>query len=260
MNRHLHSASFIALLATSTLAQAWQIEASGSYTDFDGADDAQLGVLGSYHFKPVNDVDKARAESAFLARSSQLFAGYTTFDEADADGLGVGGELFFEDLYARGSLTQIDVGIDDGTAIDLRVGFLPRDGVLLSLGYNDIGLDIVDVSMLSLNAKWVQPLDQGMAYNAEASIAKVDGFGDPITYMLGGDLYLNQDLSVGLAYRDSDADNANEEWELRARLFVVPTLSLALAYAMQDGGSAMGAATGIGGAGDRITVSLAGRF
>lgn len=260
MKTLIRHAGAVSLIAASSLAQAWQIEATGSYTDFDAADDSQLGLLASYHFNPVDDAGKPRAESAFLARSSNLFAGYTTFDEADADGIGVGGELFIDQFYARGSVTQIDVGIDDGSAIDVRAGFLPSDGLLLSLGYNDISMDVLDISMISFNAKWVQKIDGGMAYNAEASIAQVDGAGDPITYMLAADLYINQDLSLGLAYRDSDADNSNEDIELRARMFVIPTLSLALAYVMQDGGSSMGAATGFGGAGDRISLSLAGRF
>ncbi len=260
MKTLIRHAGAVSLIAASSLAQAWQIEATGSYTDFDAADDSQLGLLASYHFNPVDDAGRPRAESAFLARSSNLFAGYTTFDEADADGIGVGGELFIDQFYARGSVTQIDVGIDDGSAIDVRAGFLPSDGLLLSLGYNDISMDVLDISMISFNAKWVQKIDGGMAYNAEASIAQVDGAGDPITYMLAADLYINQDLSLGLAYRDSDADNSNEDIELRARMFVIPTLSVSLAYVMQDGGSSMGAATGFGGAGDRISLSLAGRF
>ncbi len=231
---------------TCASASAYQVEATGSYTDLDDQDDSVLGVQAEYHFQSVDDEGVPRAEAGFLRRSSNIGIGYATADEADVDALSVGGEFFVEDFYAAASFTNIDAGGADGDDIHLELGFLPMDGVLLSASYDDQE-SLGDISTISLNAKMVRPLSGESAFNGEASIGQADDVNDTVLYMVRGDFYLNNDLSLGVSYADTDQSNSNEDIGLHARMFVIPTLSVQIDYQMQDFN-------------DRIVLGLTGRF
>lgn len=226
-------------------AGAYQVEATGAYFDFDDANDSALGVMAEYHFAPVDDNGVPRAEAGFLRRSSNIGAFYSTFDEADVDIIGFGGEFYIQDFYASAGLTRTDFAGAESDDLLVEVGLLPMDGVLLSVSYVDE--DLANLSTISLNGKMVRPLSGESAVNVEASVGQTDDVDDTISYMLRGDFYVNNDLSLGLSYADTDADASEEDIGLHARMFVIPTLSLQIDYQMQEFN-------------DRFVLGVTGRF
>lgn len=233
MNKRFATLGLLAgLSALSTGALAYQFEASGFYFDFDDLDDSALAVEGAYFFAPVDDEGIPRAEAAFLGQASNIGLGFATVDEADEDILFLGGELYIQQFYAAAGLTRIEVGNTESDDLSLEVGFVPAKGLRLTAGYDND--DLLDLSRISLNAKMVRPLSGQQAFNAEFTVGKTDDNEDTIDYGLVGDFFINHDLSFGLGYSDTDADNSNEAITLRARWFLIPTLSLQLQYNAQD--------------------------
>lgn len=238
-------AASAAAMAVSGSALAYQFEGTGTYTDFDDLDDSSLAVQGIYYFAPIDDNGVPRAEAAFLRRASNIGLAYSTFDEADIDAIGIGGEAYIQDFYAAAALVRTEFGSVESDDIMLEVGFLPMDGVRFTLGYEDF--DVFDSSRLSLNGKFVRPLAGDQAFNAEVSIGQTDDADDTIDYSLLADYFVNSNLSFGLGYEDTDADNSNEAITLRARMFFIPTLSVQVEYNSQDFN-------------DFITLGVTGRF
>ncbi len=239
----------LATILLSSGAVAYQFEGNGTYTDFDGLDDSALGVSGQYYFNNVDDSGVPRAEAAFLGRASNVGLAYFTFDEADADSIAVGGEVYIQNFYGSAILSQSSFGSIDSDNINLEVGFLPMDGLRLTVGYEDENsdFDAFDLTTISLNGKYVMPLAGNTAFNGEASIAQSDDADDTITYMASGDFFINQNLSFGAGYEDTDQSGSSEIIALRARMFVIPNLSVQVEYNMQDDN-------------DSIELGLTGRF
>lgn len=256
MKRALLSSAFgmVAGMAMTANVSAYQIEAGGVYIDYDDLDDSALGLSGTYYFAPVDDSGIPRAEADFLRRASSVTAAYLTLDDADADVLAAGVEAYMESFYFSANFSRADFGSNNENGFGAELGFLPAEGVRLSVSYT--GEDYVDyldpslalgVSSIGLKGKMVRPLNGSQAFNIEGGIAQIDDFDDTIVYQLGGDFYVNHDLSFGLRYTDSDQSNSNEDITLRARMFFIPTVSARIEYSMQDFN-------------DRILLGISGRF
>ncbi|MGJ8670678.1 MAG: putative porin [Oceanococcus sp.] len=224
---------------------AYQFEGTGTYTDFDDQNDSSLGVSAEFHFANVDDSGVPRAEAAFLRRSSNVKASFSTRDKVDSDAIGLSAEAYINSLYLRAGLTRTEAGSTESDDPFVEVGFLPAQGLRLSLQYEDF--DLADQSRVSVNAKMVRPLSGAQAMNLTARVSQRDDANDTVTYRVGGDYYVNHDLSFGLNYADTDAKNSREVVTLRARMFFIPTLSAQVAYSMQD-------------LNDRITLGVTGRF
>lgn len=237
--------SGVAALLLSSGAAAYQFEGSGSYTDFDELDDSRLGVRGLYYFNNVEDSGVPRAEAAFLRRASSVGLSYATFDEADADGIAIGGEAYIQDFYGSAVLSRTESGPVESDDLKLEVGYLPMDGLRLTLGYEDF--DLLGLTTISLNGKYVVPLGGETALNSEVSIGQTDDVDDTISYSFLADYFLNPNLSLGAGYADTDQSGSAEDITLRARMFVIPTLSVQIQYNMQDFN-------------DRIELGVTGRF
>ncbi len=235
----------VAGLVIATSASAYQFEASGVYIDFDDLNDSSLGVAGQYHFSNVDDSGIPRAEASYLRRSSNIGAFFATTDESDQDILGVRGEAYIQNFYAAAGLTRTEFGNTESDDLDVEVGFMPADGLRFTVGFED--QDLVNLSTITANAKMVRALGGPQALNLEATLGQTDDANDTISYQVGGDFYLNHDLSFGLSYEDTDQSNSNEDIEVRARMFFIPNLSGAVIYNMQDFN-------------DRIALVVTGRF
>ncbi|MEN8720234.1 MAG: putative porin [Oceanococcaceae bacterium] len=225
-------AASAAAIAVSGSALAYQFEGTGTYIDLDDANDSILAVEGVYFFAPIDDNGVPRAEADFLRRGSNVRAFYATADEADVDTLGIGGEAYIQDFYAAAALTRTETGPVESDDLSLEVGFLPMDGVRFTLGYTD--LDLADANRISVNGKFVRPLAGDQAFNAEVTIGQTDFVEDIIDYGVLADYFVNSNLSFGLGYADTDADNSNETLTLRARMFFIPTLSAQIEYNSED--------------------------
>ena len=198
-----------------------------------------------YYFANVDDSDIPRAEAAFLRRASNVGIAYATFDEADVDALALGGEAYIQNFSGALALTRTEYGSQESDDLSLEAGFLPMEGLRLTVGYADE--DLFDLTTISLNGKFVQALAGDTAFNAEVTIAQTDDADDTISYGIAGDYFFNHNLSAGISYADSDQSGSNEDIGLRAEMFIIPTLSVQVQYNMQDFN-------------DRIALGVTGRF
>lgn len=247
MKKTLLAASIAALaFSPAAMAQNYQMEGGAHYMYSDFADGMMetdhFGFDFKYHFDVVSTAGHPLAEAAFLERSNNIFAGYR-YSDSDID-LGLnkvsgknhlfnfGGEAFIEDFYVSANIglnqMKIEGEKDDTTDVGLRVGYLPMDGFLVTLGYDKD--DSSDIDIVSLGAKIVTPLEGEMAVNIEAEIGVADDDDDTVVYEIGGDLYFNHAMSAGLKLGGIDASGAKTEIELRGRYFVTPLVSVNAFY------------------------------
>ncbi len=215
-------------------AQDYQMEGGLQYAhvDADGSTDSIYGADFTFHLKQVSTSGRPLAEAAFLGRSSNLGLSYATVDKADVDALNGSGEFYFGDFYGAVDVTQASIGSDDSTDFAIRAGFLPMDGLLLTVGYEDY--DLADLTAISLGAKYVVLLNDGMALNLEGDVKQYDDQDDTIEYTLLADYYLNNALSFGVRFNDSDASGSDATVGVGAKYFFTPVISGEIEYANQD--------------------------
>ena len=150
-------------------------------------------------------------------------------DEADVDGFGLGGEFWFDDIYAAASLSDVD-GEQDFSA---RVGYMFSDNFLLNGGLAD-GDSYADPSVL-VGAKYVAKLGENFV-NLEADL----DLNDDNTLMLVGDYFFTNEFSAGVRVTESDADGADTVFGVGARYFFTPVISGEVEYKTADSEDAYG--------------------
>lgn len=188
--------------------------------------------------------------------------------------IGLNGEFYIPNtqFYISGSLHRTDIeaiaksynesykfASDDGNGYSAEVGFLPTPGMLLAVGVADLsksfdpiqaaqygfittysnavaitGEDDEDTA-ITLRAKYVSPI-AGYYTNFEAQ----SYIGDETTYRLAADLYLDPTLSVGIAFADSTAEDADTIFSIRAQKFFTPTFAVGVGYTGIDGANSYG--------------------
>jgi len=255
-----------ALAATPALvsAQDYQVEGNINYSNVDpdvsGADSTDFyTVSGTYHLMPVRTAGHPLAEAAFLERSSNLFASYNYEDETPyTDTIRVGSEIYMQDFYGAVEVHHVESygGPDSSnTGAALTGGFVPMDGLLLTLGYSFDEPAAGQEDVLSIGGKFVQHLQAGQAFNLEGRYDIVDDDLDTTVLDLRGDYYLNNAASVGLGmtYSDNDVDD-NTAITFGGRMFFTPLMSAALDYTLDS------AAAGPGVEADVLSVTLSARF
>lgn len=223
-------------LSAPALAQDFQAEGGISYVGISpdvGPSDSAIGVDFTLHFDPVRTQGHPLAEAAFLNRASNVFGAYATFDKADLDSILLGGEFYIQDFYLRGEFNRLSGGGASSNDYGLTVGFLPRDGLLLTLGYDKA--DLADVDTITLGAKSVTKMVGDTALNLEGSLAFVDDGASTKVLALSGDYYFNPMFSAGarFAYTDNDFDSFTAVG-VGARYFFTPTFSLEAEYITED--------------------------
>lgn len=240
MKKTLLAASVAALaFAPAAYAENYQMEAGigYGYYDFDDGGSADLFMADfTYHFEQVSTAGHPLNEAAFLERSTNVYGGLTHLDtdNFDAQSLELGVEAFIEDFYVNANIERnfLPSGSSDTTDFEVKAGFLPMDGFLLTLGYEleedgteKNGKD-KDLGTISLGGKFVTPLDGEMALNLEAEVGFQDDNDDTVVYTLGGDLYFNHAVSAGLWVSDTDKSGDKTEFGIRGKYFVTPLVSL----------------------------------
>jgi len=243
MKKTLLAASVAALaFAPAAYAQNYQMEGGLFYShlDADGAKDDNFGLDFTYHINEVSTAGHPLNEAGFLERSTNIGARFSSWDKQDTDTISLGGEAFIEDFYVSAGVdfNSNPSGTSDTTDFGVRLGFLPTDGLLLTLGY-DLEEDgnereDKDLGIISLGGKYVTPLDGEMALNIEAEIGFADDNDDTVVYTLGGDLYFNSAISAGLWLADSDQSGSKTLVGVRGKYFVTPLVSVEAAYSKQD--------------------------
>jgi hypothetical protein len=235
------AAAAVAFSAQSAVAQDYHMEVNAGYTSYSydaGGDDSALGVGFNYYLEKVRTSGKPLAEAAFLGHNSNVGVSYKNTDKADVTDLGLNGEYWFEKIYAAANLTRYDDAVDDGINYDLRAGYMIDPALLAYVGLEDG--DGYFESVLKLGAKYVTKIGSNNV-NLEGQYATSDG---ESVISLGGDYYLNNELSVGAEVGIPSASGAENEIELRARYFFMPNISAQASYTLNsdyvDGDSALG--------------------
>lgn len=240
------AAATLAFSAQSAVAQDYQMEVNAGYTSYSydaGSDDSALSAGFNYYLEKVRTAGKPLAEAAFLGHNSNVGVSYSTQDKTDASSLNVNGEYWLDKIYLAAGLTNFDDGNDTTSVIGLTAGYMLQDSLRVQVSFGDKyilnGL-VIDESAITVGGKYVAKLGGNNA-NLEGSFTSVDG--DSII-SLGGDFYLNNELSVGAAIGIPSVSGLENEIELRARYFFMPNISAQASYTLNngymDGDSALG--------------------
>jgi len=243
MKKHLLALAVSASVALPGLAIAsegdYQTEIGFQFqrVDVDNlGDDTAIGVDATYHFPRVNTAGHPLAEAAFLERSSNIGASYVTYDDLDLDVLSLSGEAYVENFYAAAQLTRNDNG-NSTNDIGVRVGFLPSDGLLLTLGFDkeeDAGPGGDDLNIVSLGAKYVSKMANDTAFNLEGELSRADDDDDTMALALAGDYYFNRQFSLGLRLVETDNSDIDTAYGVGTRYFFTPVVSGELEYMSDD--------------------------
>lgn len=219
----LAAATALTLVSGAALAQDYQFEVGGSYTNTDpdaGNSDGSVGAYGEYYFQPVRVGQNPLREAAFINRASNVFVNGSD----DLDVIEGGVEFYIPDtiFYAAAEIVRTDY---DETNNDwgVRLGVTPITGLLLWTEYFDEpGYDA------NINAKYVMPLGGGTFLNMEGGYADHDETNEYSAY---ADYYFDQTFSVGAGYFDNDYEDG---FTLRTEKFFTPEISGQLSYTSAD--------------------------
>lgn len=217
-------------------AQDYQMEAGVGYTHISpdvGSSDNAFDVDFTYYLDRVATANKPLAEAAFLSQASGITVGYANVDKADVDTIGISGEFYFDQLYIAAGYAAADFSGIDVDTLSARVGWMLQDGLRVAAGIDRVDVDVPGSSAsndIVLEGKYVADLGGGTAFNAEATITFLDEADDTV-FAIGGDYYLNPALSfgAGLSFAD-DKKSDGTNWNLRARYFVTPVISVQAEY------------------------------
>jgi len=178
----------------------------------------QVGVGGTYYFKPVPTDGLPLAEAAFLNRSSYLGAEAVRSElgdeKIDIFRASVGYYIPDTMFFARLGYTYLDdFSPGDQSRFDGTFGITPFDGLLVSTDFDEDGWDP------NATAKYVGMFGNGHWY--AASIRVVDPDDDDIIVGADFDYFFDPTFSVGVG-ADSDFDTL----EVRTENFFTPGFSL----------------------------------
>jgi len=221
------------------IADSYQAEISAgvvrSDIDYLKDDIDTYHVEGAYYFKAVNTSNLPLAESAYLGKNSNVFAGFLDVPRHNgwpsSQSYQVGAEFYIPEnfLYAKAAVIRNSSGGSHESDWFTSVGITPIDGLLLTTQYyHDAGYDA------NIHAKYVTDVGAGQFINVEAGFTDTD-FGTEA--YIGGDYYFDNTFSVGAQVRDNDADT---EYTLRTRKFFTEKFSADAFYMDADFGSTIG--------------------
>lgn len=224
------------LMATSsalTWATPYRAEVAVSFMDLPGG--ARVtGILGEWHFAPVETAGHPLAEAAFLERSGSLSVihAISEFDWVDADatvfnlGYYIPNTMLF--VGATHQRSSVDAGNFSFSENDwgLTFGVAPIEGLLISTEYMDEpGYNF------NLTAKYLRKLAGDTAVNFDVSFIKGEEdelFGedgeDQKSFAV--DYYLNQKVSIGTVISHS----YDTEFGLRTQAFFTDAFYVGAEY------------------------------
>jgi hypothetical protein len=220
-------------------AQDYQMELEAGYSDFNpdvGSGDSAFDASFTYFIERVATAGKPLAEAAYLSSASNVGVGYVSFDEADADAVGVFGEFWFDQFYLSGSYVTAELDGVDVDTIGGRVGWMLAPGFRIAGGIDRVDVDFPGVDArndLVLEAKYVASLGGGAAFNLEGRAIFLDDPIDDEEFEFAGDYYFNPAFSIGAGLSIADQ---NDNWSLRTRYFITPAIAGQLEYFTENDG------------------------
>ncbi|MFT7559954.1 MAG: hypothetical protein ACI93R_001869 [Flavobacteriales bacterium] len=233
MYKKLLAVSTVLMSANTVLADDYQFEVGGSYTNVSDDNDTDTdftSITGKYYLSQVDTTGLPLAEAAFLQRSSSIQALLADSENATAVALGgsffVPGDMFY--VGANVIRTSYDNNVvEDDSTYNITAGITPIEGLLLTTSYNeDVDYDA------NISAKYVKTLSGGRAINLIGAYQDVEGG----FLTAGGDYYFNSRTSLGVLTSNSDDDTT---WQIRGKHFVTDALFVGGAYTDSDSASAL---------------------
>ncbi len=247
-------AALATVLAVSCGANAYQIDGdvTVSHTNSHDGYDAStaLGLAATYYFQNVQPVRSAPlAEAAFLNRASNVGIGYSTLtgsNSGDYNNFVLGGEYYVPNsqFYVAGSYINSKYAGIKSDGFDAKLGYLPMNGLLLTLGATSAGTDNND-TQATLGGKYVFPVaGNGSNFvNVEGQVTLADNS----PFKVKADYYLDPTLGVGLGYAGSTNSDVKGTTDIHAQKFINPMMAIGGQVSSTDGNTAFG-------------VNLKGRF
>lgn len=213
-------------------AESYQAEVNlgAKRTDLDGINSTQKEYFleGAYYFNAVNTDNLPLAESAYLGKNSNVFAGVAHWPKqngsSDFQIYTAGAEFFIPEnfLYVKAGARRYDGSSETENDWFTTLGVTPIDGLLISTEYShDEGYDA------NIHAKYVTAVGDQFI-NLEAGVT--DGDNDT-EYEIGGDFYVDASFSIGAEYMDSDAGDA---YTIRTTKFFSNNIGGTLSYTDGD--------------------------
>ena len=245
-----------------------QINAQGSYrgeilflhsnSEFDTLDSEVNILAGTYYFSPVESDKGPLAESKFLSRSSaasvilsrsELDGQFgTSLQDSESSGYGLSLEIrdpntpntvsagFIKDKIDVASPIKVSRDLTT-TAFALGRYFSDNFHVDLrffKLKHHDLPAGWDDMCSYALASKFVKQLENGKAYNFEATLDRTyddNNYAKEVntTFTLEGDYYPNSQFAIGGGLnlnRGDDEDIEGETLSLRTSYFFSPSLGI----------------------------------
>ena len=219
-------------------ADSYQAEISGGVnridSDYFSEDIYRYDLDGVYYFKAVDTASLPLAESAYLGKNSNVFAGVVDQHIEhfySSQSYSVGAEFYIPEnfLYVKAGVARYSFGTYRDNDWFTAVGITPIEGLLLTTQYyHDAGYDA------NIHAKYVTDVGAGQFINVEAGFTDTD-FGTEA--YIGGDYYFDNTFSVGAQITDNDADT---EYTLRTRKFFTEKFSVDAFYTDTDVSNTIG--------------------
>ncbi len=230
-----------ALLASATVAQAYQVEIQAGSEYFDNTvNDKNFSgaVAGTYYLKDVDSSKGPLAEAAFLNQASSLTAAYHYFKYNDNSGedyefhnYGAKGEAYYATpivpVYASASYTHTTLDSknnnnsdDNGDRWAVELGALPINNFLIALGYTSVkdqtSFDVLGLVNQGLLPALYETTTIGEDQDAITARTKYVGAIDGTNMSVG--------FETGLIY------GQKTQYQVKTDLYVTPKLSIGGIY------------------------------
>lgn len=208
----------------------------------DEVDFDVFGVLGEFHFAPVDTSKGPLAEASFLSRSSSINFGFSSlepdFDNADdLDTFTFGGRFVTgQNVILEADYSETEFGNDESDSVRIGAGtyLSPNADVVVSYQSTDNGNS--DEDRLGVDFHGVSDLMQGASFAYDLSLAFIDGdTDDGHAIGVGGTYYFNPTFGIGLSADLEEVDNVDSDTiTLDLSYFPQPNVQLFAAYYDQD--------------------------
>jgi hypothetical protein len=248
--------ALLPLMMISGIATAgdYQYEFNGTYTDteyktdFGNGSTDTLELSGKYYFDTVN-LTGPWAESAFLDHASYAELSYADLDDGDTQ-WGLGGSLYLDKFVLGLNLDYMDGDGFSASSQTAELGYLVKDNWKLSANL----VRSEGETGWYLTSKSVMELADNQWFAFDAAFTNDDTLTEA-SYLvdLSGTYYLNEQLGVGAGYIKEG--NEYDAYELHASYFLNQNVSVKLAYSDADIGNEFFNASVEG-----FSLSLNGRF
>lgn len=267
--KKLGLATALLLAMTGAQAYQFEVQGQSEFIDNTVNDKNFTGaVQGTYYFKNVDSSKGPLAEAAFLNQASNVAVAYN-YGEYDVDAdredlvshtIGAKAEAYvptkYVPVYASASYSNTIIdnknnrADDHGDRYAVELGAVIAPNFLVAVGYTSVAnqtsydafnqfnngvakaaleSDTIDQDQDAITArtKYVGAIDgTNMSIGFDAGLV----YGEETAYNLGTTLYLNNKLSVGVSYLESDLADIDSAIGANVNYFITPAVAVGASF------------------------------